>query len=353
MMSRLFLTAAFLLGLTILPLAPSLSAAPTPGGHGTRLGIEGTRFTINGKPTFLLGMSYFAAAGAPEGFVRQDFEDLRRLGFNWVRVWATWSAYESDISSVDGDGNPRQPYLSRLQETVAEANRRGLVVDITLSRGTPSSAPHLGTPETLERAVRTVVTALKPYPNWYIDLANERNIGDSRHVSFAELAHLRQVVRQMDPDRLVTASHGGDIDRDDLKEYLFTVGVDLVCPHRPRDPGSPAMTRDQTRQYLAWMKELGKSVPVHYQEPFRRGYGKWQPQEADYLTDARGAVEGGAAGWCLHNGGQQGSPGEKPRRSFDMSDARLFDQLDPVELAAARALSAAMSDGRYEMCDVR
>jgi hypothetical protein len=27
---------------------------------------------------------------------------------------------------------------------------------------------------------------------------------------------------------------------------------------------------------------------VHYQEPFRQGYGSWEPKAADFLTDLRG-----------------------------------------------------------------
>ena len=33
--------------------------------RATVLGIDGTRFTLNGKPTFLLGISYYGALGAP------------------------------------------------------------------------------------------------------------------------------------------------------------------------------------------------------------------------------------------------------------------------------------------------
>ena len=68
-----------------------------------------------------------------------------------------------------------------------------------------------------------------------------------------------------------------------------------MCPHRPRNAQSPARTEAKTREYLAWMQEFGRFVPVHYQEPFRRGYGKWQPQAEDYVIDARGAKRGGAA----------------------------------------------------------
>ena len=78
------------------------------------------------------------------------------------------------------------------------------------------------------------------------------------------------------------------------------------------------------------MKAVGRRAPIHYQEPFRRGYTGWEPSATDFLTDLQGAVAGGAAGWCLHNGSQRARGGAS-RRSFDLHDRRLFDQLDDVE----------------------
>ena len=56
------------------------------------------------------------------------------------------------------------------------------------------------------------------------------------------------------------------------------------------------------------MNKIARAVPVHYQEPFRRGYSQWEPTAADFLTDLRGALAGGAAGWCFHNGSQRAAP---------------------------------------------
>jgi hypothetical protein len=72
-------------------------------------------------------------------------------------------------------------------------------------------------------------------------------------------------------------------------------------------------------------------VPVHFQEPFRRGYGKWQPGAEDFVDDLKGARAGGAAGWCFHNGDERSAKDGKPRRSFDLREKRLFEQLDEEE----------------------
>ena len=81
--------------------------------------------------------------------------------------------------------------------------------------------------------------------------------------------------------------------------------------------------------------EAGRPMPIHYQEPFRRGYAEWEPGVDDFLTDLRGAIRGGAAGWCFHNGGNRLVKDERPRRSFDLrpEEGRLMAQLDPVERA--------------------
>ena len=316
----------------------SLAAAPGETGPrpasapGTRLGMSGTRFTLNGRPLFLCGLSYYGALGATQETARRDLDDLQRYNFNWIRVWATWAAFGNNVAAVDSEGNPREPFLEKLKGLVAECDRRGVVVDVTLSRGNGvAGAPGLRTLATHRRAVETIVRALKPWPNWYLDLANERNIRDDRYASFEDLKALRGRVRELDPGRLVTASHGGDINREELRDYLLTAEVDFFCPHRARGPGSPGGTAARTKEYLGWAGEAGRPVPVHYQEPFRRGYEAWQPKAEDFAADARAARNAGAAGWCFHNGGTRNAPDGRPRRSFDLRDGPLFQQLDAEE----------------------
>lgn len=309
----------------------------------TVLGIDGEKFIINGQPTFLLGISYYGGLGADEETWRRDFDKFEQYGFNWLRVWATWSAFGEDWAAVDpATGEPRQPFLASLEKLVADCDRRGIVVDVTLSRGKPGSgSPRLTTHESHARAVRTLVETLKPYRNWYLDLSNERNIGDSRHTSIDELHELRELVRQLDGERLVTASHGGDIGSDELPGYLHEVGIDFITPHRPRDASSPKQTESKTREYLAAMRKLGRVVPVHYQEPFRRGYDKgWQPSADDFLNDLAQSRAGGAAGWCFHNGDQRGAAEGRPRRSFDLSEQSLLAQLDAEEQQFIERLTA-------------
>ena len=208
-------------------------------------------------------------------------------------------------------------------------------MDITLTRGKGGSQARGGSLPDLaahRRAVETLVTTLRAHRNWYLDLANEHDVQDERYVSDAELKTLREEVRRLDPERLVTASFGGhDLGAAEIRESVKTIGLDFLCPHRPRDHESPGQTEAKTRALLASMKDTGRIVPVLYQEPFRRGYGAWQPMADDFLADLRGAVAGSAAGWCFHNGSQRDAVENRPTRSFDLRRARLFDQLDAQE----------------------
>ena len=313
----------------------------------TVLGIADTQFTLNGEPTFLLGISYYGGLGASERFIEQDLDDLQRAGFNWLRVWATWGAFQEDVSAVDTHGGAREPGFARLQWLIAECDRRGLVVDVTLARGRASSETGDGgrLPDFAahRRAVETLVKSLSSYRNWYLDLANERDVRDDRYVGADELKQLRNLVRRLDPARLVTASFGGhDLRREDVREALSEIGLDFLAVHRPRDADSPSQTEARTRECLAMMREAGRVVPVHHQEPFRRGYGAWEPAANDFLTDLRGAYVGGAAGWCLHNGQQKSTADNQPRRSFDLRARRLFDQLDEDELQVVRQAKETM-----------
>jgi hypothetical protein len=333
-----------MLGLTLL-----LHTAALPRSTAaTVLTIEGAHFVVNGEPSFLLGISYYGGLGASEESIREDLNDAQRSGFNWLRVWATWAAFGGDVSAVGVDGLPREPFLGKLKWLVAECDRRGLIVDITLNRGKRSSSSPAGgfvaDHASHKRAVETLVAAHKRQRNWYLDLANEHDVRDARFVSAEELKALREMVRRLDPARLVTASFGGhDLEEQEARESLLSIGLDFLAPHRPRAAESARQTEAQTRAALVVLDRLGHPAPVHYQEPFRRGYGAWQPAAEDFLMDLRGAIAGGAAGWCFHNGSQNGVAGNQPRRSFDLRDKRLFDQLDSEERKVVAEANKALS----------
>lgn len=297
------------------------------------LGVEGAHFTLNGKPVFLLGFSYYGALGIEEqSQIEQDLQAWSKRGFNWLRVWATWDAFDNDVCVATCEGVPRQPFLERLVFLCRAAAKKGMVVDVTLTRGAGPNFPKSF--QQHRKWLETLTKELKPFRNVYFDIGNERNIKDNRYVPMEEVGELISCVKEIDPGRLCTASHGGDMTETELRNYLEAGKVDFICPHRPRQSGSPDETAQKTREYLETMKKLGKIVPVHYQEPFRRGYGAWEPLANDFRVDLEGALRGDAAGWCFHNGDtRRGTEERRPRRSFDMrpSEGTLWNQLDPEE----------------------
>ena len=173
------------------------AASPATSKTGTVLGKSHERFTLNGRPEFLVGISYYGGLGAPEETVRRDLDDLRRLGFNWLRVWATWDSFGENTSALDAAGNGREPFLARLKTLVDECDRRGMAVDVTLARSNPAKrtcdSVHIPNLAAHQQAIRTIVAALTPHRNWYLDLANERDVGDERFVPIHELRQLRQL----------------------------------------------------------------------------------------------------------------------------------------------------------------
>ncbi|HAU37072.1 MAG TPA: hypothetical protein DCX07_05075 [Phycisphaerales bacterium] len=308
------------------------------------------RFLVNGKPTFLLGASYYGGLALEPAETEPDLRELRGLGFNWVRLWCTWGAFGNDVAAMDDQGKAREPYLSRLVGFCALADRLGMIVDVTFSRGLPPDhamkAPWLRSPLQTRpaylEALRTVTDALRAYRNVYIDVVNERNTHRMPPVPFEEAAEMISLVRRIDPGRLATISDVYDIPDAEVAGYIRTAGVDFLTPHRVRTAESPAQTAENTRRYRRLAAEAGRPVPVHYQEPFRRDFTTWQPTAEDFLTDLAGAVEGGAAGWCFHNGFSRHSPDSRPRRSFDLRDGRLMEQLDDVERAVVNRCAALM-----------
>lgn len=290
--------------------------------------------------------------GALRDFVLKDLDDMQTHGFHWIRVWATWNAFDNDISAIDKQGRVRESYMKKLEWLVAECDRRGMIVDVTLTKGEGRLGQALVSDiDAHLLALEAIVSRLKPWRNWYIDMANEHNIRNrsatSKYVSYEDARRMRDRVKQVDAERLVTISYVGDLSKDETRRYLSDVKVDFLSPHRQRKPYSAGQTEQTTRQYLTWMRELGRTVPVHYQEPFRRDFSKgWQPKVSDFTKDLRGAIEGGGAGWCLHNGDNRWASDAQPRRSFDMRQRRLFVQFDEVEQQSLKELAEQLRAGR-------
>ena len=256
-----------------------------------------------------------------------------------------------NMSAMTQAGTVREPYMTRLKAMIGECDKRGIAVDCTLNREAKSPTVPSNITQHLA-CVRTLATELRGFRNVYIDVANERDIRDIRFVSLAECGQLIEAIKEMDARRFCTAS-GLPHSQSDMNDFRKVGKLDFLTTHLPRRTGCPARTIETVSQYVAWMTALGFRIPVHLQEPFRLGFGTWQPTEDDFYRDASGGKVAEAAGWCLHNGnngilrGQRSAP-RRPYRSFLMSDAegRLYAQYDPIE----KTVSANLNDRIGGVC---
>lgn len=310
-----------------------LLLATTLPSPAVELGIKGEKFTLDGKPSFLLGISYYGGLASTGDNLRADLDDIRDHGFNWIRVWAVWR----NASAFDAAGQPAEPHFARLVNLVRECDKRGLIVDVTFA-ATEHSRRLSGQERfaTQWKSIEATVKALRNQRNWYLDLANERNNPGTSHVPATVLRQWRDQAKKLYPSLLITASHWNDIPMDRIGEYVDTIGVDFLSPHGDRLPEAVANRAQLTEQYRKALRDRKRVMPVMYQEPSRRDFidgkgNKWQPSGEDLITELKNSRQGGAAGWCLHNGDNHFAADRMPLRSFDLRTERLFPQFDAEE----------------------
>jgi len=114
------------------------------------VGIEGDRFTFNGAPRFLLGISYFDA----KNWHTSDLDEIHRLGFNSLRIWIDWA--DQGFFDANGDWRAKQ----KLLDLLAAAQARDLAVDVTVLNSDPHTRNSFGV-AARGKVVRLVFSELK------------------------------------------------------------------------------------------------------------------------------------------------------------------------------------------------
>src|SRR3712207_6002037 len=131
---------------TVVP-TPQPTMEPTPAT--LTVGVDGTRFTLNNQPAFLLGVSYFDV----RSWRVSDLDALQAQGYNLIRVWLDWR----DRGFFTSDGALDPAHTPTLLAFVDACAQRGIVVDVAIL-DTGLSFPRTAT--TLTTAVRTTAEAL-------------------------------------------------------------------------------------------------------------------------------------------------------------------------------------------------
>lgn len=231
------------------------------------LTVDGTRLLLDGAPFPLQGLSFFNALFNP-AFNASDADRDRWLGvfqawgINTLRVWCQWD-YLPPRTYVDvapdhtlytDDGAVRDHHFATLTALILAADRRGMVLEVTLF--SQEKKPNLPT-AARERGTREMTARLRPYRNLILQIWNEESTDVLAHVATAKAA---------DPERIVTNSPGVS---NVLGDEAQNRALDLLTPHTLRNQGPEPFHIGAPKQVAALMAEFGK--PVIDDEPARCG----------------------------------------------------------------------------------
>jgi hypothetical protein len=315
-----------------------LVALSTSAGAQT-LGIEGNRFTIDGRQKFLLFVSYFdglrrANANGGSGDLDTDFAYLKRIGYDGIRLLPNWQ-YDCGSGPTD-DGQkllaangtinePMWPVFVRLLERAAA---HGLLVDVTFNRDTYDAPIPVDTYRTVIASVAQRLLAAGGHRHVLFDVQNEYPI---HGLTAGDVHGILTAVAAVDPARIVTASAGGG-------EIVDDPAMDVVAYHDTREDDWHESAASRRQLETIRGRADASHKPIYLQEPmpFRKfapgcGHGEW-PRPGSARRAARHARQHGAAAWTFHT-----------RQSFDLRTRTLVEILtaDPEQKAELEAISAA------------
>jgi hypothetical protein len=299
----------------------------TTGEPGVGLAIDGDRFTFDGAPIFLLGVSYFDA----RDWSVSDFDGLSQRGWNLVRIWLDWSddGFFGPDATLSPDG------ATALLEIVAAARERDMIVDVTILDPEFLPGPDI---DHRTAAATSVASTLLDANNVLFDIMNEHDHGGGP-IDHAEAAAIVAAVRAVDPARILTiSSTGGHLVAGDatvqtveVDEELDVVGVDVVTPHMPRTADWSPATGARVGNLRAHLRSRGVTMPIYLQEEARRGHSGLDPSAEEFVGAAQMAVAAGAAGWIFHTDA-----------GFELGVADFFASLDEVETIVVDTLPGAL-----------
>jgi hypothetical protein len=308
------------------------SARTTPA-----LTVAGQALQIDGRVAFLPGISLFDALG-PTPPRDQDLDAIKSWGVKIVRVWSHWNVpiYEADGTlTASGD--------RRLIQLVQRLQSRGLILELVLLR--PGQLPGqpfavFASESARLRSVESITIALREYGNVLFDLFNEHDHGDGP-ITHVALRILRDKVKALDPDRLVTVSSteyhliGGDgrvgeHQARNLREEAGTdagaVGVDVVAMHFPRTKDWAASTAGRVQALRSSLDLIDRRLPIYLSEE-NRASGDVRLPADEYRRAIAGAREAGAAGWVFHTDA-----------GFELRKQPFLNALNPEERIALSRL---------------
>ena len=245
----------------------SSTAAPTPPAAGTRtLTVEGDGFLLDGVPFDMWGIRTASATydQAQTDHLIAQLDTYRAHGVNTVAVYymgsrgANYDPFTPDGTSVD------RGHQARMEQIIRAADARGMVVVVGIFY---QAAPlRLEDADAVRSAVRTVTTALRPYRNVVINIANEQSAGEYADTADvydlrnpARIVDLLSIVHDVDPERV---AGGGGYSRSNNVAIGRSPQTDVLL----FDTGL-GDTREQLPEYRAF-RAAGITKPVVNVEQF-------------------------------------------------------------------------------------
>lgn len=306
------------------------------------LKIQNGLFFVKGNLTFLLGITYFDALSAPHNILESDIAYLKTRRFNAIRVFATWHEefQPRAISIMRNNGTLNPDGITRLKHVLNVARYHGFIVDLVFSREALNGIGF----ENYKKGITNAAIALKPYRAILFDIQNETNhcgaAGDPQctgHLSLAHVAEIRRAIKEVDPNRLITASRNGEPivhGRDDYLSIKQRGTVDFIATHRPSRTRDGLWAHYTDNEAAEIRSIIGPAVPILFDEPNRCGKNvNCSVQSATnlFITAAKNAKRSGAAGWFFHT-----------QAGFRLTSRSLTFQLNPIERAAVDRLATAV-----------
>ena len=209
------------------------------------LGIEGAKLTLDGEPFYYQALNFFNALYNPE-FNRTDADrrawvrKFKENGISALRVWLQWD-FPPPMNFADlgpgqtmsaDDGAVKDEPFERLVALIRALDDERMVLNVSMFQH--ERIPYFLPMNASERASRELTDRLRPYGNCFQQIWSESNHEVRRYLA---------VIRETDPDRLVTNAPGFSQENrpfdhvgleDDVNRAL-----DILTPHTLRAEGFP------------------------------------------------------------------------------------------------------------------
>jgi hypothetical protein len=337
-----------------------LLASPPPPPPSPSFAIHGDRFQVNGQDTFLIFVSYFDAMRANAATLNADLTYIRdTLHLDGIRIFPNWwddtcaqrRCFQRDTLMSAGE-SLRAGRLDQLRLILNAARRRHLFVDISFARDpvcddTPSPAlghcVHSLSVAHYKTQLRDTLHALEAegrFNQVLIDLQNERDLDDARHLNqFLPADDVRDLVKSVNTQWMVMASTTETSGVTGTATLVADQAgpLDVAAYHDPRHGDWSGNTRTVVQDLRKALDGLTRTarVPIYLQEP-----SQWQQDAANpahFTAAIKNARAAGAAAWTFHT-----------RSGYILGGSHSFKaniEADPAQRDVILGLRAAADSG--------